>query len=105
MIQTPSPDGPPRSRIWFSHNFVALPSSTDIERGQHNIWETTCGLRVDVLSAFAYILGPISCLTNSFPYTLDRAYVYSALTLLVLETHDDYVRFRGQLVESLFDSL
>lgn len=27
---------------------------------QQNQWETSYGLRVDVLSAFAYILGPVS---------------------------------------------
>ncbi|KAG2061853.1 hypothetical protein BDR06DRAFT_945895 [Suillus hirtellus] len=45
---------------------------------QQNQWETSYGMRVDVLSAFAYILGPIS-----------------ALILLVLETHNDYVRFHA----------
>ncbi|KAG1825948.1 uncharacterized protein BJ212DRAFT_1317122 [Suillus subaureus] len=45
---------------------------------QQDLWETSYGLRVDVLSAFAYILGPIS-----------------ALILLVLETHNDYVRFHA----------
>ncbi|KAI9572956.1 hypothetical protein HD554DRAFT_2185226 [Boletus coccyginus] len=97
---TPPPDDlsnfPPRtashSRIWFSESSVSyqsggLPSSTvvsaaaagtDIERGGHNEWETTYGLRVDVLAAFAYLLGPIS-----------------ALALLILETHNDYVRFHA----------
>ncbi|KAG1750003.1 uncharacterized protein EDB91DRAFT_1110849 [Suillus paluster] len=45
---------------------------------QQNQWETSYGMRVDVLSAFAYIWGPIS-----------------ALILLVLETHNDYVRFHA----------
>ncbi|KAG1783941.1 hypothetical protein EV702DRAFT_957727 [Suillus placidus] len=45
---------------------------------QQNQWETSYGMRVDVLSAFAYVLGPIS-----------------ALILLVLETHNDYVRFHA----------
>ncbi|OAX42979.1 hypothetical protein K503DRAFT_709554 [Rhizopogon vinicolor AM-OR11-026] len=43
-----------------------------------NQWETSYGLRVDALSAFAYILGPVS-----------------ALILLMLETHNDYVRFHA----------
>ncbi|KAF8560366.1 hypothetical protein OG21DRAFT_59062 [Imleria badia] len=79
-----------RPRIWFSQDIASyqsggLPSisaaaaSTDIERGQRlNEWETTYGLRVDVLAAFAYLLGPIS-----------------ALVLLVSETHNDYVRFHA----------
>ncbi|KAF8445950.1 hypothetical protein L210DRAFT_993118 [Boletus edulis BED1] len=96
---TPPPDDPSRlpsqpvsrSRIWFSQDTASYQSgglsstvvsavapSTDIERGQHNDWETTYGLRVDVLAAFAYVLGPIS-----------------AFVLLVLETHNDYVRFHA----------
>ncbi|KAG2159875.1 uncharacterized protein EDB93DRAFT_1244645 [Suillus bovinus] len=53
---------------------------------QQNQWETSYGMRVDVLSAFAYILGPIS-----------------ALILLVLETHNDYVRFHGNIPRFLTD--
>ncbi|KAG2072662.1 hypothetical protein BDR04DRAFT_1096286 [Suillus decipiens] len=45
---------------------------------QQNQWETSYGMRVDVLSAFAYIMGPIS-----------------ALVLLILEIHNDYVRFHA----------
>ncbi|KIP11961.1 hypothetical protein PHLGIDRAFT_98665 [Phlebiopsis gigantea 11061_1 CR5-6] len=41
-------------------------------------WETRFGMRVDMLAAVAYILGPLS-----------------ALSLLVLETHNDYVRFHA----------
>ncbi|KAI5124645.1 hypothetical protein M0805_004254 [Coniferiporia weirii] len=41
-------------------------------------WETRFGTRVDLLAAFAYVLGPIS-----------------ALICLVLETHNDYVRFHA----------
>lgn len=81
-------------------------TSTDIERAQPNEWETTYGLRVDLLAAFAYLLGPISGSIKSF--LLTRAYIPAgrpALALLVLETHNDYVRFHGQLVLSLFDPL
>jgi len=46
--------------------------------GQTNQWETRCGMRVDVLAAVAYLLGPIS-----------------ALALLVTETQNDYVRFHA----------
>ncbi|KAJ6610897.1 hypothetical protein B0H10DRAFT_2165964 [Mycena sp. CBHHK59/15] len=46
--------------------------------GQQNQWETRHGLRVDLLAAVAYILGPIS-----------------ALALLIIETHNDYVRFHA----------
>ena len=124
-LQTPPPDEPchpsaqpvSRPRIWFSHHTASyqsggLPSispaaaSTDIEHGQPNEWETTYGLRVDVLAAFAYLLGPLSGLTKS----LFSMYAYistrrSALVLLVLETHNDYVRFHGQLLLPLFDFL
>ena len=87
--------------------FSAAAASTDIERGQHNDWETTYGLRVDVLAAFAYLLGPISGSTKSIRSTLDHADIAArdpALALLVLEIHNDYVRFHGWLVLSLFDS-
>lgn len=86
--------------------FSPTAADTDTERGQHNEWETTYGLRVDVLAAFAYLLGPVSGSTKSFTSTLDRAYIpsrRSALTLLVLEKHNDYVRFHGQLMLSSFD--
>ncbi|KAF7347822.1 hypothetical protein MVEN_01539700 [Mycena venus] len=46
--------------------------------GQQNQWETRHGLRVDMLAAVAYLLGPIS-----------------ALALLIIETHNDYVRFHA----------
>ncbi|TDL28460.1 hypothetical protein BD410DRAFT_222744 [Rickenella mellea] len=44
---------------------------------QHQ-WDTRFGTRVDIMAAFAYLLGPIS-----------------ALVLLILETHNDYVRFHA----------
>lgn len=46
--------------------------------GPTNQWETRFGMRVDVLAAIAYLLGPIT-----------------ALVLLILETHNDYVRFHA----------
>ncbi|KAJ7932386.1 hypothetical protein B0H13DRAFT_776763 [Mycena leptocephala] len=46
--------------------------------GQQNQWETRHGLRVDMLAAVAYLLGPIS-----------------ALALLIIETQNDYVRFHA----------
>ncbi|KAJ6519832.1 hypothetical protein C8R45DRAFT_1085777 [Mycena sanguinolenta] len=45
---------------------------------QQNQWETRHGLRVDLLAAAAYLLGPIS-----------------ALALLIIETHNDYIRFHA----------
>lgn len=45
---------------------------------QQSQWETRYNTRVDVLSAFAYILGPLS-----------------ALFLLITETKNDYVRFHA----------
>ncbi|KAJ7169886.1 hypothetical protein C8R46DRAFT_1090416 [Mycena filopes] len=45
---------------------------------QQNQWETRHGLRVDMLAALAYLLGPIS-----------------ALALLIIETQNDYVRFHA----------
>lgn len=43
-----------------------------------NAWETRFGMRVDLLAVFAYLLGPLS-----------------ALIILILETHNDYVRFHA----------
>ncbi|PIL31970.1 hypothetical protein GSI_06674 [Ganoderma sinense ZZ0214-1] len=44
----------------------------------NNMWETRHGFRVDLLAAFAYLLGPLS-----------------ALTLLIVETYNDFVRFHA----------
>ncbi|KAI0033168.1 hypothetical protein K488DRAFT_85171 [Vararia minispora EC-137] len=49
-----------------------------VEDGPSSLWETRFGYRVDVLAAFAYVLGPIS-----------------AFLLLALETHNDYARFHA----------
>ncbi|EIM92476.1 uncharacterized protein STEHIDRAFT_89500 [Stereum hirsutum FP-91666 SS1] len=51
---------------------------SDDAEDQRNLWETRYNMRVDLLAAFAYILGPIS-----------------ALALLIFETHNDYVRFHA----------
>ncbi|KAK0465169.1 uncharacterized protein EV420DRAFT_943902 [Desarmillaria tabescens] len=54
-----------------------LGSSEEVE-GQQNQWETRYGHRVDVLAALAYLFGPIS-----------------AFILLIIETHNDFVRFHA----------
>ncbi|CAL1695861.1 unnamed protein product [Somion occarium] len=46
--------------------------------GGTTAWETRYGARVDLLAALAYLLGPVS-----------------ALILLIVETHNDYVRFHA----------
>jgi len=46
--------------------------------GHENQWETRYGLRVDVMAACAYLLGPAS-----------------ALLLLIVETRNDFVRFHA----------
>ncbi|EMD42043.1 hypothetical protein CERSUDRAFT_110591 [Gelatoporia subvermispora B] len=104
---TPPPDDPayassskPASRPWFpvhgsstqatSYQSGGIPTfntsqagglgateNAETENGS-NMWETRYGLRVDMLAAFAYLLGPIS-----------------ALALLIVETHNDYVRFHA----------
>jgi len=48
------------------------------EESAANQWETRYGARVDILAALAYVFGPIS-----------------ALVCLILETHNDYVRFHA----------
>ncbi|KAI0304947.1 hypothetical protein BC826DRAFT_979095 [Russula brevipes] len=48
------------------------------EAQTQNQWETRYGMRVDLLAAWAYVLGPVS-----------------AFFLLVLETHNDFVRFHA----------
>ncbi|KAI0307745.1 hypothetical protein B0F90DRAFT_1813154 [Multifurca ochricompacta] len=50
----------------------------EIEAQTQNQWETRYNMRVDLLAAWAYVLGPIS-----------------AFCLLVIETHNDYVRFHA----------
>ncbi|EJD47685.1 hypothetical protein AURDEDRAFT_113336 [Auricularia subglabra TFB-10046 SS5] len=98
---TPPPDDPSnqRQRPWFpstpasgaapgmSYQAGGIPtfataagSSTlaDEAANPNNLWETRFGWRVDVLAAVAYLGGP-----------------FTALALLILETHNDYVRFHA----------
>ncbi|KAJ8463380.1 hypothetical protein ONZ51_g10289 [Trametes cubensis] len=102
---TPPPDDPSyvastsrnTSRAWFpsqqqptSYQSGGIPTFNTSQAGglgavedaeaeaATSMWETRHGFRVDLLSAFAYILGPIS-----------------ALTLLIVETHNDFVRFHA----------
>ncbi|KAG8852047.1 hypothetical protein FRB96_008965 [Tulasnella sp. 330] len=50
----------------------------EVQEEHVNEWQTRFGWRTDVVAASAYILGPIS-----------------ALILLILETHSDYIRFHS----------
>ena len=65
------------------------------------MWETRYGLRVDLLAAFAYLLGPISgaCFadlpTHIYTQCLLTMIAHAALTLLIMETYNDFVRFHG----------
>ncbi|KAE9411128.1 hypothetical protein BT96DRAFT_1011790 [Gymnopus androsaceus JB14] len=89
---------PSRSRPWFpsqqssqgvSYQSGGIPTFNNSQAGgfgntaseeveSQNQWETRYGMRVDMLSAFAYILGPLS-----------------ALLVLIIETQNDYVRFHA----------
>ncbi|EIW86702.1 hypothetical protein CONPUDRAFT_95480 [Coniophora puteana RWD-64-598 SS2] len=60
------------------NNVTAPEAAQDPVEDQRNQWQTRLGFRVDILAAFSYILGPIS-----------------ALAVLILETHNDYVRFHA----------
>ncbi|PPQ80803.1 hypothetical protein CVT25_001928 [Psilocybe cyanescens] len=62
----------------FHSNAVAGSSIIPAQETTQSQWETRYGWRVDLLAASAYILGPIS-----------------ALILLIIETHNDYVRFHA----------
>lgn len=85
-IQTPPPDEPAyaasgsknTSRAWFpaqqptSYQSGGIPTFNTSQAGglgsvedaeaenPNNMWETRYGFRVDLLAAFAYLLGPIS---------------------------------------------
>ena len=61
---------------------------------QQNVWLTRIPLRVDVLAAFTYVLGPISGLA-SCSILLHSVDICSAFLILILETQNDYVRFHG----------
>ncbi|KAJ7900362.1 hypothetical protein B0H14DRAFT_3423729 [Mycena olivaceomarginata] len=62
---------------------------------QQNQWETRHGLRVDMLAAAAYLLGPISGAAMRFMPLAYRNITSAALALLIIETHNDYVRFHA----------
>jgi uncharacterized membrane protein len=128
-LQTPPPDdsshrstpsSSSKARPWFpvhsssrgteiSYQSGGLPTFNNSISGhediqedvQQNQWETSYGMRVDVLSAFAYILGPISGKLYSMSGYSVVSLFASALILLVLETHNDYVRFHGDLLRFL----
>ncbi|KAL6304282.1 hypothetical protein BKA93DRAFT_749957 [Sparassis latifolia] len=108
--QTPPPDDPtytstsrPVSRPWFpgqssqqsmSYQSGGIPTFNTSQAGGlgaveeaeaengGSMWETRYGLRVDMLAAFAYLLGPISG-------------EHSARSADVQETHNDYVRYHA----------
>ncbi|TFL06583.1 hypothetical protein BDV98DRAFT_522070 [Pterulicium gracile] len=83
-------------RPWFPHSQSSIAADSSYQSGAvptfsasqsagpstapetENRWATSSHLRVDMLAAFAYILGPIS-----------------ALLLLIFETENDYVRFHA----------
>ncbi|KAJ3971115.1 hypothetical protein EV361DRAFT_800739 [Lentinula raphanica] len=89
---------PARARPWFpsqqssqgvSYQNGGIPTFSDPQTGgfgntpneeseSHNQWQTRYGTRVDMMSAFAYLLGPLS-----------------AFLVLIFETQNDYVRFHG----------
>lgn len=107
MLQTPPPDDEPAHasssrppvRQWFpvhtssqtintSYQSGGIPTfntsgtggagAVEDAEGQTNEWVTRYGMRVDILAALAYLLGPIS-----------------ALALLLTETKNDFVRFHA----------
>ncbi|KAI0094903.1 hypothetical protein BDY19DRAFT_915197 [Irpex rosettiformis] len=96
VAATPARSRPSTQRAWFpSQHVVSYQSggvptfdtsqaggagTTETLEAAEGVaaWETRYGFRVDLLGAFAYILGPVS-----------------ALAILILETHNDYVRFHG----------
>ena len=71
----------------------------EVESQMQNQWETRYGMRVDFLAAWAYVLGPISgaphiprFLQSSFDLTESPNL---AFCMLIMETHNDFVRFHG----------
>ncbi|KAF7320329.1 hypothetical protein MKEN_00817700 [Mycena kentingensis (nom. inval.)] len=76
----PSQQNPTSYQSGGIPTFAAPTSAAAVDEveSQQNQWETRHGLRVDLLAALAYVLGPIS-----------------ALALLILETQNDYVRFHA----------
>lgn len=61
-----------------------------------NPWETTYGMRVDMLAASAYVLGPLSGVWMlPFKFHCREPNLSLAFILLITETKSDYVRFHG----------
>ncbi|KAG5221889.1 actin [Salix suchowensis] len=122
LNQTPPPDDPshgplsassrPSARAWFpntedtSYQSGGIPSfntsmtggGPQVDEGANvNQWETTYGLRVDVLAAVAYLLGPFSGAFNTIHFRESLTTACPALVILILESQNDYVRFHGGL--------
>lgn len=64
-----------------------------------NQWETRYGMRVDVLAAIAYLLGPVSGAYDKHrpSHKQSKLACALALCLLIIETQNDFVRFHGAL--------
>ena len=80
-------------------------TSGNEEEGTINQWETRFGMRVDLLAAAAYLLGPISgkyiwSWQDYMSILIQGLIEFIALLCLILETHNDYVRFHGRLPSS-----
>lgn len=71
-------------------------ANEEVESQMQNQWETRYGMRVDLLAAWAYVLGPVSgalpFLQSSFDLTESPNL---AFCMLIMETHNDFVRFHG----------
>jgi len=63
-------------------------------------------MRVDVLAACAYLLGPVSGTQSPLSFDAQSSPLPISLILLVMETHNDYVRFMVQHMDThSFDRL
>lgn len=74
-------------------------ANEEVESQMQNQWETRYGMRVDLLAAWAYVLGPISGALHIFPF-LQSSFDLTespnlAFCMLIMETHNDFVRFHG----------
>ena len=71
----------------------------DEAESQINQWGSKMGLRIDVMAALAYALGPISGESRiSIGRATGNNLLRTALLFLILETQNDYVRFHGKCV-------
>lgn len=74
----------------------------ETEAQVQNPWETRYSMRVDLLATWAYILGPVSgahsCPTRRWGADGANATLHTAFCLLIIETHNDFVRFHGTSV-------